>query len=85
MIAYLNKARALPVFRDVLRIAVMIGNSSGMHCFSNQVGMGSSSQNEMDANSIVLCISSELANLRQPSFTPVSRAMSRSPPESAGI
>ena len=72
MIAYLNKAGTLPVFSDVFRIAVMIGSSSGMHCFSNQVGMGSSAREELDADSIiVLCISSEVANLRQSSFTSV--------------
>ena len=60
----------------------MIGSSSGMHCFSNQVGIGSSAQDELDADSIVLCISSEVANLRQSSFTPVSGAMSRSQLES---
>ena len=68
MIAYLNKAGTLPVLSDVFRIAVMIGSSSGMHCFSNQVGMGSSAQEELDADSIVFCISSEVANLRQSSF-----------------
>ena len=68
MIAYLNKAGTLPVFRDVFRIAIMIGSSSGMHCFSNQVRMGSSAQDELDADSIVLCISSEVANLRQSSL-----------------
>ena len=68
MIAYLNKAGTLPVFRDVFRIAIMIGSSSGMHCFSNQVKMGSSAQDELDADSIVLCISSEVANLRQSSL-----------------
>ena len=81
-IAYLNKAGTLPVYRDVFRIAVMIGSSLGMHYFSNQVGMGSSAQDELDADSIVLCISSEVANLRQSSFTPVSEAMSRSQLES---
>ena len=63
MIAYLNKAGTLPVLSDVFRIAVMIGSSSGMHCFSNQAGMGSSAQEELDADSIVFCISSEVANL----------------------
>ena len=48
-----------------------------MHCFSNQVGMGSSAQYELDADSIVLCISSEVANLRQSSFTSVNGAISR--------
>ena len=71
MIAYLNKARSLPVFSDVFRITVMIGSSSGMHCFSNQVGMGSSAQDELDADSIVFCISSEVANLRQSSLPSV--------------
>ena len=77
MIAYLNKAGTLPVLSDVFRIAVMIGSSSGMHCFSNQVGMGSSAQEELDADSIVFCISSEVANLRQSSFPSVNGAMSR--------
>ena len=77
MIAYLNKAGTLPVHSDVFRIAVMIGSSSGMHCFSNQVGMGSSAQEELDADSIVFCISSEVANLRQSSFPSVNGAMSR--------
>ena len=77
MIAYLNKAGTLPVLSDVFRIAVMIGSSSGMHCFSNQVGMGSSAQDELDADSIVFCISSEVANLRQSSFPSVNGAMSR--------
>ena len=63
MIAYLNKAGTLPVLSDVFRIAVMIGSSSGMHCFSNQVGMGSSAQEELDADSIVFCISSEVAKV----------------------
>ena len=58
----------------------MIGSSSGMHCLSNQVG--SSALDELDADSIVLCISSEVANLRQSSFTSVSGAMSRSELES---
>ena len=71
MIAYLNKAGSLPVFSDVFRIAVMIGCSSGNHCFSNQVGMGSSAQDELDAGSIVFCISSEVANLRQLSLPSV--------------
>ena len=53
MIAYLNKAGTLPVFSDVFRIAVMKESSSGMHCFSNQVGMGFRAQNELDADSIV--------------------------------
>ena len=82
IIAYLNKAEILPVFRDVFRIAVLIGSSSSMHCFSSQVGMGSSAQNELDADSIVLCISSKVANLRQSSFIPASRVMSRSQLES---
>ena len=77
MIAYLSKAGTLPVLSDVFRIAVMIGSSSGMHCFSNQVGMGSSAQEELDADSIVFCISSEVANLRQSSFPSVNGAMSR--------
>ena len=77
MIAYLNKAGTLPVLSDVFRIAVMIGSSSGMHCFSNQLGMGSSAQEELDADSIVFCISSEVANLRQSSFPSVNGAMSR--------
>ena len=77
MIAYLNKAGTLPVLSDVFRIAVMIGSSSGMHCFSNQVGMRSSAQEELDADSIVFCISSEVANLRQSSFPSVNGAMSR--------
>ena len=77
MIAYLNKAGTLPVLSDVFRIAVMIGSSSGMHYFSNQVGMGSSAQEELDADSIVFCISSEVANLRQSSFPSVNGAMSR--------
>ena len=82
MIAYLNKAGTLPVLSDVFRIAVMIGSSSGMHCFSNQVGMGSSAQKELDADSIVVCISSEVANLRQSSFPSVNGAMSRQELES---
>ena len=78
MIAYLNKAGTLPVLSDVFRIAVMIESSSGMHCFSIQVGMGSSAQEELDADSIVVCISSEVANhLRQSSFPSVNGAMSR--------
>ena len=77
MIAYLNKAGTLPVLSDVFRIAVMIGSSSVMHCFSNQVGMGSSAQEELDADSIVFCISSEVANLRQSNFPSVNGAMSR--------
>ena len=77
MIAYLNKAGTLLVLSDVFRIAVMIVSSSGMHCFSNQVGMGSSAQEELDADSIVFCISSQVANLRQSSFPSVNGAMSR--------
>ena len=60
----------------------MMGSSSGVHCFSNQVGMGSSGQDELDADSIVLCIFYGIANLRQSSFTPVSGAMPRSQLES---
>ena len=82
MIAYLNKAGILPVFKDVFRIALLIESNSSMHCFSNQVEMGSSAQDELDADSIVPCISSEVANLRQSSFIPVSGAMSRSQLES---
>ena len=78
----MNKARSLPVFSDVFRITVMIGSSSGMHCFSNQVGMGSSAQDELDADSIVFCISSEVANLRQSSLPSVNGAVSRPVPES---
>ena len=77
MIAYLNKAGTLPVLSDVFRIAVIIGSSSGMHCFGNQVGMGSSAQEELDADSIVFCISSEVANLRQSIFPSVNGAMLR--------
>ena len=55
----------------------MIGSISGRHCFSNQVGMGSSAQEELDADSIVFCISSEVANLRQSSFPSAIGAMSR--------
>ena len=83
MIAYLNEAGTLPVFRDMFRIAVMIGSSSGMHCFSNQIEMGSSAQDELDADSIVFCISSEVANLRQSSFPSVTEAMSRPELESS--
>ena len=53
MIAYLNKAWTLLVLSDVFRIAVMIGSTSGMHCFSNQVGMGLSAQEELDADSML--------------------------------
>ena len=45
--------------------------------YSNQVEMRSSTQDELDADSIVLCISSEVANLRQSSFACVNWAMSR--------
>ena len=78
----MNKAGLLPVCSDVFRIAVMIGSSSGMHCFSNRVGMGSSAQDELDVDSIVLCISTEVANLRQSSFPSVNGTMSRSELES---
>ena len=72
-----KKSGTLPVFCDVFRIAVMIGSSSGMHCFSKQVGMGSSAQDKLDADIIVFCSSSEVANPRQSSFPSVNRAMSR--------
>ena len=44
--------------------------------------MGSSAQDELDADSIVLCISFEVANLRQSNFPSVNGAMSRSELES---